>query len=467
MAGRDLFAKPTKGKDLFADEPVPEEEVDFSLAEMLSNVPGSAYQYGSDMIQGLGMLSPVSPSEGLRVPPALPAMQSLASGFAQKAVGDDAVYANPQNVQMAEAVQGFYGDRYGSMDALKKTAMQDPVGMLADVSGIATLGSGAVAGLPGKMGKVGKIAQKASTALDPANMAMGAAKQAIRPMGTRAPSTSLMERAVKIPPSVDEAKRASMIRTMLDEQIMPTPKGLDKVDDILGREGRIVDDLVSEATESGQRIPVNDLLDVNELRVMKNSPSNFTAPKDLEIMDKMVADYIRHFDDLSDMSPRQVQDFKRGLYENINFDRKRGKGSRIGEETMAEIARNAKEALEPISPQIRKSNQRMGKLLELREKLPQASNRIGNRDIIGMGTAIPIMSGAALGDNVGAVMGAVAATGMLPKNQARLALMAEKIRRAGVGKKLQGLPLEDLYTGTGKGVLSRQALANLGRLDQE
>jgi hypothetical protein len=86
-----------------------------------------------------------------------------AADAASEAVGGPDLQS-PERKAYAEAplnaVGGFIKDRYGSVEALKKTLATDPVGAMADVSLVLTGG----AALPGR---VGQVAKTAASVMDP------------------------------------------------------------------------------------------------------------------------------------------------------------------------------------------------------------------------------------------------------------------------------------------------------------
>lgn len=73
--------------------------------------------------------------------------------------------AGPRASAAANAVGQFYKDRYGSLEGAKRTAIEDPVGLAADVSSVLGLGAGTarLAGAPG----VSKALMTASNATNP------------------------------------------------------------------------------------------------------------------------------------------------------------------------------------------------------------------------------------------------------------------------------------------------------------
>lgn len=91
----------------------------------------------------------------------------LVFGAGEKAA--EALVGNPRgytdkNMQMAEGVGQFYGDRYGGVENVKKTINEDPVGFLLDASTVLTAGGSALskAGQAGKLGKLAKVGQTVS-----------------------------------------------------------------------------------------------------------------------------------------------------------------------------------------------------------------------------------------------------------------------------------------------------------------
>lgn len=71
----------------------------------------------------------------------------------------------------AEAVGGFFKDRYGSEEGVKQTIANDPVGLLSDLAAVASGGGAIAAKLPGMAGKAGNVASSVGRAIDPLNMA--------------------------------------------------------------------------------------------------------------------------------------------------------------------------------------------------------------------------------------------------------------------------------------------------------
>ncbi len=156
--------------------------------QVAENLYPSAEQYVRDLVTPI-----TQPRETLE------ALQNLGSGVAQKlAAGDNpnAVYANPQGVQMADAVGDFYADRYGSLDKAKQTFREDPVGVLGDATGLLSLGSGALT----STGRIGSMATRAGSKANRAFAGLKDAAETVANVGGRLdPTTLVMQPLQAIP----------------------------------------------------------------------------------------------------------------------------------------------------------------------------------------------------------------------------------------------------------------------------
>lgn len=103
-----------------------------------------------------------------------------------------AVIGGDQNDPTVKAITAMLEDRYGSLDALKRTAITDPVGIAGDLSMVLTAGGSAAARLPGMAGRIGEGVATAGRVLDPLSAAVGLATEgapaAFRAAQQRAPN---------------------------------------------------------------------------------------------------------------------------------------------------------------------------------------------------------------------------------------------------------------------------------------
>lgn len=132
--------------------------------EAVKNLPASAGQFVGGLVQAI--TSPVQTVMGLF---------DAAAGGLRNALPENVVRVidqfdtNPQAtqraVQTANAVGGMYKDRYGSLDSIKRTVAEDPVGAAADLSTLLTGGGAAVS----KVGatQTGAALSRAGGAINP------------------------------------------------------------------------------------------------------------------------------------------------------------------------------------------------------------------------------------------------------------------------------------------------------------
>ena len=163
------------GANVSYDDLAAEEGNSYDLSEVpmtaLTNLPQSAAQFGSDMVQPI--LHPVDTAQ---------ALGNVLLGTVQKAIPGE-----QSSEPYADAVGQFFSERYGGWESLKRTMAEDPVGFLADAATILTGGSAAVGRAPGAAGKIGQAVQKAGGAVDPTSLATkagGAAADIIGRVGT-------------------------------------------------------------------------------------------------------------------------------------------------------------------------------------------------------------------------------------------------------------------------------------------
>ena len=123
-----------------------------AIGETISNIPKSAAQFGSDLVQPI--LHPIDTAESFK---------NLGLGVLEKT----GVLSGTEHEKYADAVGHFLADRYGGIENVKKTMREDPVGLAGDLSMILTGGGSAAARAPGMVGRFGEAARAAGTAIDP------------------------------------------------------------------------------------------------------------------------------------------------------------------------------------------------------------------------------------------------------------------------------------------------------------
>jgi hypothetical protein len=135
----------------------------------VSNIPKSAAEFGGNIAHAV-----THPIETIKT------VADVGYGGLSKAAGAVGVPMEPKAKAEREAsfdaVADFFGDRYGSVDDLKRTIAQDPVGFAADASTVITGGAAVPARAPGVAGKVAQTVGAVGRAVDPITAAAKAIK---------------------------------------------------------------------------------------------------------------------------------------------------------------------------------------------------------------------------------------------------------------------------------------------------
>jgi hypothetical protein len=421
-----------------------ESPADFSVSEMVGNIPSSAVKLGKDIVEPF--LSPIETVKSIgalgsgalfKANEALSEAMPEALDFMSEPIFGDGEVLGETQAPVAEAVGDFINERYGSVDAFKSTVQKDPVGVLADVSALFTGGASLIP-KTGKMGKVAGAVEAVGKAVDPLNTSVSAVKTLAK-SGKIIPEglpQKLLESAVKFRPGVDTAQRANMIKTSLKHSIMPTVGGLDKISTKLNALDSSLNKIIDKATTKGIEIPKGYVF--SELKKLRQDIGGvkIDAKADLRVINKVAKDFNEQLKSLgkNKLTPRELQDFKTNAYSKIKFDLKQGKAGFAKNETRASVARQAKVALEGIDPNIKVINKEMGDLLELKGELGSVVNKLDNRNLISLDTAAKIAAGAGSGTAVGSpvvgsALGVAAAVAGNPRVKAQTAIILENIRK--------------------------------------
>jgi hypothetical protein len=424
--------------------------VDFDFWKMAGNIPGSALQYAKDMT--FPLRHPIQTAIGL---------QTVAQGGVEKLLpkpaqpeGDD--WGQTQNEQAVDMVGQFISDRYGSVDALKNTLMNDPVGSLSDVSGVGTLATFAR-----KSGGVMDKINKASKAIDPLNATANAVRL---PAGLMVPKDlpiKQMNSAIKWNTNTPMKLRNTLARTMLEEGISPTLKGMEKAQEVISRLNDEITSLIKEVGETGVTVPREKVFKyIKDARKKAAEGGNPVA--ELRQIDKFVDDLEATWYnyEMSDFTPAQLQKFKQSLYSLVDYDKK-NQASAVGTDAARmQTARSARELIQDMVPEVGALNKREGELLNLTNKLEQKASRIENTNNFPLSMGTHTGAGYLLGENLGfpglgTGLGLGIAAMDLPKNKAAIAQMLHNMQNASI----LDAPIP--------GQLTRQSAIQSGRLIPE
>lgn len=393
----------------------------------IGNVPKSTARFVEDLITPF--MGPY-PENQRQIAEAI---GNLAVGTMEKLIPgkqDKEVFAD----QMGAAIK----ERFGSPGAFKKSLIEDPVGVVADIAGLVTGAGAAVRGV-GAVSKVKKISDlgrtitKAGVALEPTTLARKTAAGLARPFIPPNLPSKLYQSAAKFSTTLSQQQRKAITNTALDNEIMPTLKGLEKIrggiNDLNGQITQLIDD----AMETGRKIPVEDLFKdfakLKEEAILSGKPiSNQRA---IDRIRKEITDANKQIE-RGALTPKEAQQLKQKIYKDNEEYYSRVKDSPASVQAQKAVATQAKDFLEDVFPEIKQLNQKEGALIELRKALDRPVDRISNRDLLGIGIPIKGTVGGVAAGTPGIVAGL--ALGLLdsPLVKSKLAIVLQRVRRQGI-----------------------------------
>ncbi len=389
---------------------------DFSFKEMASNIPSSAGKYAKDIYSAARHPVETGKAVGSLLGDAVSGR--YAQEIARVATGQD------PSQGISGAVHSGIKGRYGTSQDAVNTIEQDPIGFLADISGIGAFS-----------------AFKPARALEPVRAATKPARAAAKKLVPKDKPADLYQKSAKFstsPTVLSKGKRDQIIQTALDEGAMPTPKGLEKIQGRIGVLNQQIDDLITQSTKAGSEIPTQAVLaPLKQLRAKKGG-FKIESSQDLKFIDDFENQFKATFGNKATVTPKELQRFKVDAYDKISWDARRMAGTPIKEDTYKAVARGAKEAIAEEIPEASKINKVLSDLYSLEPHLERSARRVGNRNPVGLTTPINIGAGGYAGSvagtpEIGFMAGAAAAVMNNPKMQARLAIALNKLKKGDIG----------------------------------
>lgn len=416
--------------------------VEYKFEETSKNAWPSARRAVGDMVNAA--MSPIDTAGGLG---------RTAIGAAQKIPGGLQVL-EPLGVEdnraYPDAMWNNMKERYGSWDNIKRTAMEDPAGMALEFLG--GLGQ-----LPGKVGMMARAA-------DPVNAAINTTKAGIKTLPNV--ENALLQKVNKFSTTLDPDQSYRMTETQLNEGIMPTRKGLDKLESLINDEMVKLDDMLVKANNEGRTVSKAQLL--SSLQELKKTMSATTTPQykqRVKEIDAIIEGYADQWQGINQINPVDALAMKRSLDRQINWKSVRQKGTMGQEEADVALRSGIRKELETVDPRVSEVNDRAASLLELQQRgsadgVERTMRRLSNNNALPLRSVIAAGTGVASGNPAGVAAGMTAATGMLPIPQAAVALFIRNVKNT---------PLADVYL-DGNGKLTqagRLALMEIERVEQE
>lgn len=407
--------------------------VDFSWAEMVKNAPASGRKWAGETLEGFTQMI-TSPVETAK------AIGDVALGGVQKLIPGE------QSSEPAfNALADFYGQRYGSMDQFKQTAMQDPVGVLSDAStalfagalplkaaGTAAKVTGTASKVPGILSSIGNVVGKTAAALDPINLAWNVTGRPVGRLASHAFASTkphdLWLSAAKLSTSLDDkvpGTRLAIAETALSRNIKPTRKGIAKLDSLLGNVKDQINTRLDALTSAGHVVHKDSLVKYFDELVDDYGGVKLFGGQDKARLLTIKQNFLDHLDEVAPgriyLRPEEVQKFKTDAWKQAGSKSFGERSLQMDKAAAKAAGRAAKEELEVIDEMLRSQtpgipleamNQEYAELAKLRNVLPKPAGRIENLNLGGLSLPIGIGSGAAAGGMmagpVGAKIGAAA-----------------------------------------------------------
>ena len=300
-----------KGKDNPYEDLVPKPSkksytIGESISSGLSNLPGGFLNLAKTMID------PQTYKNALKSTETLSPYERTPEGY----------FVRKQEQLPQEqigAVAEQYGESYGGLENIKRTIAEKPEQLFMDLA-TALTGTKGILPSTGILGKVGSISRKAGELTNPLSWPGdigGLVRKGISATGL---PKSLFERTMKIPPgSVKQAKRESIIDTMVSKEGLPLGKGtVPKMNQMIKElDDGITGTLNNVVSQTGANLDINVVS--NALDSLKQKFSNRPNPQRYyDIIDNVKDDYVNHaYVNKGRLDIAKAHDLKKGTYQEI------------------------------------------------------------------------------------------------------------------------------------------------------
>lgn len=402
-----------------------QEKHDFSLGQTVRNFPQSALDLGKDIVEGT-VYAAQNPAQVMQ---GIGDLTLGASQLLDEAAGRGDEVVGPDRTAVAQTVVDDIKNKYGTWNRFTRTLEEDPANTLLDLSAVMAPISPRLAGTALPLTGTARLAGLG------ANVASRLTPQPF--------IDDLYQSAMKFPTVAEN--RAELTRTGLDYGLTPDEKGVQKLADAQSELESELGALIDESVAANEKVPIGKVFrHLGDLRA-KLAPPSINASENLNRIDKWLGQYQKDLIDSGKtlVTPRELQDLKIDLSEQINWNRAgAGKRAPLREQYYTTLRRGAKETIEDVIPEVQDVNRELGRLYELEPNLQRSAGRAGNLNIIGMDTAIKGGLGANIGDGANIPAAAVGTTaGILdrPVPKSRLAIgLDERKRQDLIGRYLYG-----------------------------
>jgi hypothetical protein len=340
------------------------------VVDALTNIPRSTAGYVKSTIEPL--LHPVETAKG---------MYNL-------------VTLDPKTV---DAFKNYYVQKYGSIDRLNETAINDPVGLMGDLSMFLSGAGGAlkVAGKAGKVASVAKVGSQiasAGSSFEPINAISGVAVKGATAALPTSVETSMYRRALKPSTTLNTVERDKRINTGLNEGIPSTSGGLGKSKQTIREINSEIQDRINAYSAEGQTVNAGGVANKVENDLLNQIVQKEPLPdRPLTQVSKVTGEFRKNSP--SEISLRQAQDYKQSLNKQLddfyrNLSASPDKSALIAQQwtnkTKAALASSLRDEISNIFPEVTSLNKRESALIQFNKTLERSVNRISQHDLLSL-----------------------------------------------------------------------------------
>lgn len=248
------------------------------LEKTVSAIPSSGYEFGKSIVSAV--TSPIQTGK---------AIGKTALGAAELLIPGE-----QGEEQYAEALGGFFKERYGGLENIKKTISEDPVGFVADVSTFLT-GIGGVATKIGPVAKAGRVASIAGEFANPVSWPGKTVGLMRKGIGATKIPEELYAKTMKIPPgSLRSEERAQVIDTLLNKEKLTLGKTTrDQLNSIIKEVEDSIQPILDKLSAKGSEFNMDVVY-----KSLDDLKPKFAGRRDakaaFEVIDEIKKDYMEH-----------------------------------------------------------------------------------------------------------------------------------------------------------------------------
>ncbi len=366
---------------------------------------------------------------------------------------EGSILENIEQTPALDMIIDEYKDKYGTYAGFKKAIATDPAAVITDIASIAAPAAKGVqaTATAAKLPKIAKVAEtvgKAAALTEPVTLATmpvkkgavalskltGKAFESLKPTG-------LYESATKMSTKISPKERKRLANVALESGIMPTIKGLEKLEKKITSIDSTIADMIEKSVSSGKTMPLGKLFkDFESLKAERLlSGKAKTGVKAIDNIRKGLLEANAKIK-RGRLTPKEVQKLKQTIYKDLSGAYEGMKNSTASVKAQKAVARSAKEYLEELLPEIKQLNKTDSDLIKLRGAIEGPASRIRNHQLMGLGSGMKVTAGATSGGMIGgpetaALFSGLAATQAVfdhPKVKSYLAIVLDKLQKQGV-----------------------------------